>query len=71
MAAIGALVQSNQPNPLSKAAITQGAGFRGANGVFRFLANGTSERALAVATIRDKKVIVIDNAPRSFGGAGF
>ncbi len=71
MAAIGALVKSGKSNPLSKAAISQGAGFKGANGIFRFLPDGTNQRALAIATIRDKKVVVIDNAPTGFNGAGF
>ena len=48
-----------------------GAGFKGANGVFRFLADGTNERGLAIATIRDKKVVMIKNAPSGFSGAGF
>jgi hypothetical protein len=71
MAAIGALVKSGKSNALSTSAITQGAGFKGANGIFRFLSDGTNQRGLAIATIRDKKVVVIDNAPASFGGAGF
>ena len=71
IAVIGALVKSGKTDPLSAAAITQGAGFKGANGVFRFLADGTNERGLAIATIRDKKVVVINNAPSGFSGAGF
>ncbi len=71
IAAIGALAKSGKSNALSTAAITQGAGFKGANGIFRFRADGTNQRGLAIATIRDKKVVVIDNAPASFGGAGF
>jgi len=47
------------------------AGFQGVNGVFRFLSNGTTERGLAIATVRDQQVVVIDPAPRGFGGAGF
>jgi hypothetical protein len=71
MAAIGALIKSGKSDPLSTAAITQGAGFKGANGVFRLLADGTNERGLAIATIRNKKVVIINNAPTSFSGAGF
>ncbi|MDC1481988.1 penicillin-binding protein activator [Ascidiaceihabitans sp.] len=71
IAVIGALIKSGKTDPLSAAAITQGAGFKGANGVFRFLADGTNERGLAIATIRDKKVVVINNAPSGFSGAGF
>jgi hypothetical protein len=71
MAAIGALVKSGKSTPLSTVAITQGAGFKGANGVFRFLKDGTNQRGLAIATIRNKKVVVIENAPTGFSGAGF
>ncbi|MEI4488497.1 penicillin-binding protein activator [Frigidibacter sp. MR17.14] len=71
IAAIGALAKSGRPNPFSTASLTQGAGFVGTGGVFRLRPNGTTERALAVAEIRDNRVSVIDPAPRSFGGAGF
>lgn len=70
IAAIGALVRSGRSNALSTSALTQGAGFQGATGIFRLLADGTNERGLAVAQIRDKQVVVIDPAPRAFGGAG-
>src|SRR6056297_3723177 len=66
IAAVGALAQTRQ-----REALTQSAGFQGVNGVFRFRPDGTNERGLAVATIRQNQVVVIDPAPRSFGGAGF
>ncbi len=69
IAAIGALAK--QGSALDRAALTQGAGFAGVNGVFRLLADGTNERGLAVAQIQSGSVVVIDPAPRSFGGAGF
>ncbi|MEI4473161.1 penicillin-binding protein activator [Frigidibacter sp. MR17.24] len=71
IAAIGALAKSGRPNPFSTASLTQGAGFVGTGGVFRLRADGSTERALAVAEIRDNRVAIIDPAPRSFGGAGF
>jgi ABC-type branched-subunit amino acid transport system substrate-binding protein len=70
VAAIGALVRSGRSDALGRAALTQGSGFAGVNGVFRLLADGSNERGLAVATIRNNQVVVIDPAPRSFGGAG-
>jgi hypothetical protein len=70
IAAIGALVRSGGPNALSASALTQGSGFAGVSGVFRLRPDGTNERGLAVAQIRDSQVVVIDPAPRSFGGAG-
>ena len=69
IAAIGALARRG--GGLSTAALTQGAGFAGVTGVFRLLPDGSNERGLAVAEIRNNQVVVIDPAPRSFGGAGF
>lgn len=71
IAAIGALVAQGNSNALTAAALTQGAGFAGVYGPFRFFPNGTNERGLAVAQIQNNQVIVVDPAPRSFGGAGF
>ena len=71
IAAIGALVANGQSNALTGAALTQAAGFTGVNGIFRLRSDGTNERGLAVATIQNRQVVVIDPAPRSFGGAGF
>ena len=71
IAAIGALVKSRNANALTGAALTQGAGFRGATGIFRLLRDGTNERGLAVATIRNRGVVILEGAPQAFGGAGF
>ena len=70
IAAIGALVANGQSNALTGGALTQSAGFQGVSGVFRLLPDGTNERGLAVATIQNRQVVVIDPAPRSFSGAG-
>ncbi len=67
IAAIGALVAQGKSDALTVDALTQGAGFAGVNGPFRFFRNGTNQRGLAVAQIRNNQVIVIDPAPRSFG----
>ncbi|WP_135504682.1 penicillin-binding protein activator [Roseovarius aestuariivivens] len=71
IAAIGALASSRRNDPLSRAALTQSAGFQGVGGIFRLTAEGTAERGLAVATIRNKQVVLLSPAPQSFGGAGF
>ncbi|MEM9974315.1 MAG: penicillin-binding protein activator [Pseudomonadota bacterium] len=70
IAAIGALASTGGTQPFSQAAITRPSGFAGVNGVFRFLPNGTNERALAVAQVQDRQVTYIDPAPRSFGAPG-
>ncbi|MBP9184837.1 MAG: penicillin-binding protein activator [Fuscovulum sp.] len=69
IAAIGALARSG--GDLGARGLTQGAGFVGVTGIFRLRADGTNERGLAVAEIRNNQVVVIDPAPRSFAGAGF
>lgn len=69
IAAIGALARKG--DGFTPAALSQSQGFAGVNGVFRFLPGGTNQRALAIATIRNSQVVVLDPAPRSFGGAGF
>src|SRR5580692_7171631 len=61
-----ALAQSGGPNPYNQAALTNVSGFNGVDGVFRFRADGTNERALAVIEIRDGAAKVISPAPRSF-----
>lgn len=68
IAAIGALARSGKD--LGPAGLTQGAGFVGVTGIFRLRADGSNERGLAIAEIRNSQVFVIDPAPRSFSGAG-
>lgn len=70
IAAIGALVAAGNTEALTRQALTQPQGFRGTDGIFRLLPNGTNERALAVATIQNNQVVILDPAPRNFGGAG-
>ena len=71
LAAIGALVKTGQKNAVTKTALTQASGFQGVSGAFRLLADGTNERALAIAKIERKKVVLIDAAPVSFGRVWF
>lgn len=68
IAAIGALVASGNENALTKSALTAPQGFQGTSGIFRFAPNGLSERGLAVAEVRGGQVVILENAPRSFGG---
>ncbi|WP_322894092.1 MULTISPECIES: penicillin-binding protein activator [unclassified Yoonia] len=71
IAAIGALIETGGDNvALSRAALTTRQGFRGTAGVFRLLPNGQNERGLAVATIQQNQVVILEQAPRSFGAAG-
>ncbi|NKB26071.1 MAG: ABC transporter substrate-binding protein [Rhodobacteraceae bacterium] len=71
IAAVGALVSEGSRDALSVRSLTRSAGFVGTGGVWRLRTDGTNDRALAVAQIRNNQVSIIDPAPRSFGGAGF
>ena len=71
IAAIGALAASGSTEAVTKSALTQSQGFRGTSGVFRLLPSGLNQRGLAVATIQQNQVVILEQAPRSFGGPGF
>jgi branched-chain amino acid transport system substrate-binding protein len=47
----------------SGAALTRGSGFTGIDGQFRFLANGTTERALAILEVQTFGAGIVDAAP--------
>jgi len=70
IAAIGALAAQGSPDALSRSALTQPQGFQGTAGIFRLLPDGTNQRGLAVATIQNNQVVILESAPRSFGGSG-
>ena len=61
-----ALARGGGPDPFNQAALTSVSGFNGADGVFRFRADGTNERGLAVMQIADDGAKVISPTPRSF-----
>ncbi len=71
IAAIGALAQSGFDDILTREALTQPSGFQGVDVIFRLKDDGTNERGLAIATVQDKQVLIIDPAPRSFAISGF
>ncbi|TRD22297.1 penicillin-binding protein activator [Palleronia caenipelagi] len=69
--AIGTLAAAGRRDAVSGSALTRSGGFRGAYGAFRLKGDGTTERALAVAQVRNNSVAVISPAPSNFGRAGF
>ena len=71
VAAIASLVRAGKRNALTTSGLTQRSGFSGVGGVFRLRPDGTIQRGLAVATIRGNQVVILDPAPRGFGGVGF
>jgi outer membrane PBP1 activator LpoA protein len=70
MRAVGTLLNSGTRDALTRNKLIRSAGFTGANGVFRLLPDGTNQRALAIAELREGKVVVISPAPRGFSGSG-
>lgn len=70
IAAVGALIRQGNASAFSAASLTQNAGFEGVSGIFRFRPDGTNERGLAVMQVQDGNAVVVDPAPRSFGGGG-
>ncbi len=71
IAAVGALVASGDNRALTRSSLTQRSGFQGTQGIFRLNSDGSNERGLAVATVQNSQVVILQAAPGSFGGAGF
>ncbi len=67
---IAALVKTQGPGRFSPETLINPSGFAGIDGVFRFKADGTSERGLAVFEIRGNAARVISPSPKSFTGPG-
>jgi branched-chain amino acid transport system substrate-binding protein len=65
---VAALAHSQNAQRYKPAVLANASGFNGADGVFRFRANGVNERGLAVVQINSSGVEVISPAPRSFAG---
>jgi branched-chain amino acid transport system substrate-binding protein len=71
VALIAALVKTQQgPQRFSPEVLTNPSGFAGVDGLFRFRADGTNERGLAVLRVTPQGAQVISPAPRSFGASG-
>lgn len=68
VAAIGAVAKRG--GTVGRNTLTARAGFAGTGGVFRLRADGTNDRALAIAQVVNRQLQVISPAPNSFGGAG-
>ncbi len=70
VALIAALVKTQGAQRFSPQVLTNPSGFSGINGLFRFRANGTNERGLAVLRVTPSGGQIISAAPRSFTGSG-
>jgi branched-chain amino acid transport system substrate-binding protein len=65
------LVRSENPQPFSVPALTDSSGFSGVDGIFRFKANGMSERSFAIMQITRDGADVVRPAPISFQDVQF
>ncbi len=66
-----ALARSAGAQRFTDAVLTNPNGFSGVDGVFRFRADGTNDRGLAIFEIGGGSAREIEGAPRSFSGGGF
>ena len=64
-----ALVRTQGSQRFSETVLTNPSGFAGADGLFRFHPDGTSDRGLAVLEIRNGSAVTVSPAPKSFAGS--
>jgi ABC-type branched-subunit amino acid transport system substrate-binding protein len=65
---VAALARTQGAQRFSDRVLTNASGFNGADGVFRFRAEGPNDRGLAVLQIANGAASVLSSAPRSFAG---
>jgi branched-chain amino acid transport system substrate-binding protein len=66
---VAALVKTQGPQRFSEQVLTNNSGFSGVDGIFRFRADGTNERGLAVLRVAPSGGQVISPAPKAFAGS--
>ncbi len=69
VALIAALVKTQGPQRFSSQVLTNPSGFSGIDGLFRFRADGSNDRGLAVLRVAAAGPQVVSPAPKSFGPA--
>lgn len=69
VALVAALVKTQGAQRFTEQVLTNASGFSGIDGIFRFRANGTNDRGLAVLRVTPNGGQVISPAPRTFGSA--
>jgi branched-chain amino acid transport system substrate-binding protein len=65
-----ALSRQQGSQRFSESVLTNASGFNGADGVFRFRAEGTNERGLSVLEIANGQARIVSPAPRTLAPAG-
>ncbi|MFT3728524.1 MAG: penicillin-binding protein activator [Terricaulis sp.] len=63
------LTRNGQPDAVNRGSIENPEGFGGADGLFRFSADGSIQRGLAVIEVKANDINVIDPAPQRFPAA--
>jgi branched-chain amino acid transport system substrate-binding protein len=66
---VAALVKTQGPQRFSQETLTNPSGFSGVDGIFRFRADGTNQRGLAVLRVQPGGPQVVSPAPRAFSAA--
>jgi ABC-type branched-subunit amino acid transport system substrate-binding protein len=67
VALVAALARTQGPQRFSQEALTNPSGFAGIDGLFRFRADGTNERGLAVMRVASGGSQPVAGSPKSFG----
>jgi hypothetical protein len=67
VALVAALAKTQGPQRFSPEVLQNPSGFAGIDGLFRFKADGTNDRGLAVMRVSSSGSQVAAAAPRSFG----
>jgi ABC-type branched-subunit amino acid transport system substrate-binding protein len=70
VALVAALIKTQGAQRFTEPVLTSASGFSGIDGIFRFRADGTSERGLAVLRVAPSGAQVISPAPKTFPGSG-
>lgn len=65
---VAALVKTQGPQRFSEQVLTNTSGFSGIDGIFRFRADGTNERGLAVLRVTSSGAIAISPPQKAFSG---
>ena len=59
-------LKANGQPAFDQTSISNANGFSGIDGIFRFRSDGTAERGLAILEFKRGKIVVIDEAPKTF-----
>ena len=70
VALVAALVKTQGQQRFSESVLTNGSGFTGIDGLFRFRPDGTNQRGLAVMKVSPTGGQIISAPPKDFAGSG-